>query len=311
MAVEPAQTRGRVVRGGEQAFQRGRAIVRAYHERHLERGGRAERQPRERRRDDGPRGLAHDRHRPAVDDGRLGEVELGAALEHARLDARRSAEGEHRVVVARVGLARVKQQRDVVELRERHRRATGERVVAAQQHALALVADHVGLEPVARGRAAHEPGVERPFAHGVEDVRGGHDAGADLELRDLVRHRLEQPGRRLVARAGAVAEDDAAALARGEALHGAPQIVGRVEQAGSALEQEPPGVGQRDLVRRAPQQLDAELALEQAHLPAQRRLGDVQALGRAREVALGRHGDEVAQPAQLGHGPDASRRIRP
>ena len=55
-------------------------------------------------------------------------------------------------------------------------------------------------------------------------------------------------------------------------------------------------------MRRASQQLDTELALEQAHLPAQRRLGDVQALGRTREVALGRHGDEVAQPTQLGHG---------
>ena len=93
-----------------------------------------------------------------------------AALEHARLDAGRAAEGEHRVVVARVRLARVKEQRGVVELRERHGRARSERVVAAQQHALALVADHLGLEPVARGRAAHEPGVERPFAHRVEDV---------------------------------------------------------------------------------------------------------------------------------------------
>ena len=100
-------------------------------------------------------------------------------------------------------------------------------------------------------------------------------------------------------------------LAGGEAAHAAPQVVGRAEHAGGALEQEAPGVGQRDLVRRAPQQLDAELALEQAHLPAQRRLRDVQALGRAREVALGRHGDEVAQPAQLGHAPDASRRARP
>jgi hypothetical protein len=96
-------------------------------------------------------------------------------------------------------------------------------------------------------------------------------------------------------------------LARREPPDGAPQLVCRVEHAGSALQQEAPGVGQRDLVRRAPQQLDAELAFEQAHLPAEGRLGDVQALGRAREAALGGHGDEVAQPAQVGHGLDASR----
>ena len=75
------------------------------------------------------RGLADDRHRPPVDDGRLGEVELGAALEHPRLDARRAAEGEHGVVVARVGGARVQEQRDAAELPRarppRPRRADG------------------------------------------------------------------------------------------------------------------------------------------------------------------------------------------
>ena len=89
--------------------------------------------------------------------------------------------------MARVGVARVKEQRDVVELRERDRRARGERVVAAQQHALALVADDVGLEPVARRRAAHEPGVDRALAHRVEDLRRRHDARGDLERRELAR----------------------------------------------------------------------------------------------------------------------------
>ena len=92
------------------------------------------------------------------------------------------------------------------------------------------------------------------------------------------RDRLQQPGRRLVARARPVAQDEAALLAGGEAPDAAPQVVGRAQQRRGALEQELPGLGQRHLVRRAAQQLDAELLLEQAHLAAQRRLGDMQAL---------------------------------
>ena len=117
-------------------------------------------------------GLAHHGDRPAVDDRRLGEVELGAALEHPRLDAGRAAEGEHGVVVARVGGARVQEERDVARAaRAAPAAAAASAMVAAQQHALALVAHDVGLEPVARGRAAHEPSVDRALAHGVEDLR--------------------------------------------------------------------------------------------------------------------------------------------
>jgi hypothetical protein len=43
------------------------------------------------------------------------------------------------------------------------------------------------------------------------------------------------------------------------------------------------------------EELDAELDLELAHLLAHRRLGDVQPLGRAPEVKLLRHRDEVPQ----------------
>ena len=54
-------------------------------------------------------------------------------------------------------------------------------------------------------------------------------------------------------------------------------------------------------MRCAMEQLDAELPLEQAHLTAQSRLGDVQHLGGPGEVALACDGEEVLQPAQLGH----------
>jgi hypothetical protein len=75
------------------------------------------------------------------------------------------------------------------------------------------------------------------------------------------------------------------------------QRVRLVEQRRGALEQEPPGLGQLERVRRAVHELDAELLLEQPHLPAQRGLGDMEPLGRAREVPLARDRHEVAQPA--------------
>ena len=56
-------------------------------------------------------------------------------------------------------------------------------------------------------------------------------------------------------------------------------------------------------MRGATHKLDAELAFEQAHLTAQRRLGDMQPLSRAREVALACDRQEVAQPPEVDHPP--------
>ena len=61
------------------------------------------------------------------------------------------------------------------------------------------------------------------------------------------------------------------------------------------------GVGEPHLAGRAVEELDAEVALELADRSAERRLGHVQALRGAAEVQLLRHGDEVAQMAQLDH----------
>ena len=65
-----------------------------------------------------------------------------------------------------------------------------------------------------------------------------------------------------------------------------------------------------DAARRAHEQLDAELGLELPDRLAQRRRGHVQPVGRAREAELLGDRDEVAQVAQLGHGPDHDARRR-
>ena len=59
------------------------------------------------------------------------------------------------------------------------------------------------------------------------------------------------------------------------------------------------GLSRFDRSGRAAQQLDAELALELAHLVRQGRLGDVKLVRGAGEMAVARHGLEVAKLTNL------------
>jgi hypothetical protein len=90
-------------------------------------------------------------------------------------------------------------------------------------------------------------------------------------------------------------------LSCGNAADAAPELLARGEQCWSALEQEPPRVGQVTLVRRAVEQRHSKLLLEQPHLAAHRRLGDVEPFGGAREVALASHRQELLKPPEVGH----------
>ena len=72
-------------------------------------------------------------------------------------------------------------------------------------------------------------------------------------------------------------------------------LVEAVEHLHRLLEQQAPGVGQRQGPAGAVEQRDPDLVLKLLDLPAQRRLGDMQPFRRAREVPLPRHRDEVAE----------------
>ncbi len=62
------------------------------------------------------------------------------------------------------------------------------------------------------------------------------------------------------------------------------------------------GGRQLDAAARAPQQRHPELGLEPPHLLRERGLGDVRGLGRAAEVTVPRHGDEVLELPELHEG---------
>ena len=77
------------------------------------------------------------------------------------------------------------------------------------------------------------------------------------------------------------------------------RLVHALEQDVGAVEQRLAGEGELDPMRRAPQQVAPEQLLEPAHLPAERRLRDVQAVRRPREAELLGDRDEGAQVPQL------------
>ena len=65
------------------------------------------------------------------------------------------------------------------------------------------------------------------------------------------------------------------------------------------LVEQPPGLAEAQRPAATFDQDKAQLIFKLLHLPAQRRLRDVQDLGGAREVSLARNGHEVAEMAKL------------
>jgi hypothetical protein len=88
-------------------------------------------------------------------------------------------------------------------------------------------------------------------------------------------------------------------LAARDALQLLRQRLRGREQRARTGQQRVAGIGERHRTPRALEQPHAQLRLQRADLLAQRRLGDVQALGGAREVQLLGDGDEIAQVTQL------------
>ena len=176
-------------------------------------------------------------------------------------------------------------------------------------------------EPVARGQGGRHLLVQQGM-HG-QPLRIDETGTDEGDVEPLVAHRRQQVARaalfqhegdvgslaaeladgacdqRMERRRGREAHGDAAGLAaRGAAgLHGGAFDRGQdrlgIGQEGTA------GIGQADAARMAQQQRRADLALQRPDLLAERRLLHVQLLGRARDMAFVRDGDEVAEVSQF------------
>ena len=122
------------------------------------------------------------------------------------------------------------------------------------------------------------------------------------------RERAQDPRGDVERGGGEQADGERARLARRCAPRGAQRVVHPGQQRRRRLEQRAARRGQLDAARRALEQARAHALLELADLRAQRRLREMQPLGRAGEVELLRDRDERAQMPELDVHASASRR---
>ena len=132
----------------------------------------------------------------------------------------------------------------------------------------------------------------------AEHLAGRALAQPDLDPRVRLGEPREQPGNVDRARREQGADGDPAADEAAKLVDLAAGALDLGEDAAGASREQLAGGGRHDASRRALEQLGAELGLEPPDLVRERRLGDVQLLGRAREVAVA--GDRLGV-AELAH----------
>ena len=187
------------------------------------------------------------------------------------------------------------------ELGEPQLRPARERVAEREHDDELLGHERAQLEAAVLDALGHrqEREVDLVLAQHRGELLAGLLAHDELDGRMAVVERGEQ--QREVHRAHRVqrADRQAPRLHAGERLQLGVRGVELGECPARAGDEQLAGLRHRDAPRRALDERDAELRLEAADLLRQRRLRDVLAGGRAREVALVRDGDEVAQLAQI------------
>jgi hypothetical protein len=163
-----------------------------------------------------------------------------------------------------------------------------------------LAADDLDLELPLAHRRAQEPEVERAVEQ-AGDLGRGEQLATQVEdhAGQGVAERVCELGQQLVGRRAGEADGEAPELAARRSLRVLGGAVDRGEDPARTREEHLAGGRELDAAGRAVQQRHAELGLEPADLLRERRLGDVQALGGAAEVALLGDGDEVTEVSEL------------
>jgi len=206
--------------------------------------------------------------------------------------------GPHPEVARRPVGRRVVEDRRGEVLLDADRRSGGERMVGRHRDPERLAPQQLPLEPGRVEGARRDADVDvvaAGAAAGVDQV-GEQHVGGDVgaALGEQLQHRLH----RLVVERRAEADHQPLRLAGGGARGGAGGVGGRQQRDGVLVE-DAAGRRQLDSARRALDERRADALLELPHLRAERLLGQMQPLRRAREVQLLRDGDEGAQVTQL------------
>jgi hypothetical protein len=158
---------------------------------------------------------------------------------------------------APLALARVDQDQLVAQVVGADRLLRSERVARMREHALRLA-----RQDLPGRHAAHDRRIQGAVGDPREDRRRRQHLRLDDQLREPLGQHRKQLRRGLVCGARSIGQPDRADLSGGEPPHVPPQGIRIAQQRNAAREQQRARLGRLDVVRRSPQQLDAELILQ-------------------------------------------------
>lgn len=191
--------------------------------------------------------------------------------------------------------------RVLAQITDAHTPAVGQAMARSDHEAHLRAQQGEGVEIAARHEfvAEQEPDVRPPGVQGrqllgkVEFLQDDLDARvAAAKLSDTLRDQVD-------GEAPVVADDELTGGAAAGVLHGLNSDVDLGEDFGDVFVEASAGVGQLDAHPIAVEKTDAELSLEVADLPAERRLGDAQLLRRPAKIQVLGDGVKVTQVAKL------------
>ena len=240
----------------------------------------------------------HQRHAHPGADQADGGLQLVGPLRHLEAQAMGVEQRDHMVGIAGARVAGVEHKRLGGQLRQRGGR--GEQRVTGGEHSHQAVFHQHALDD---GRVVDanppEAHIDAPGLECFDLLQGGHLRQPQLQLQRLVvAQAADQLRQHAVQRRGCETDAQPGLLALANAAGVVADLVQLFEQHIGVFIEKPPGLGQPQRAA-ALQQDHAQFLFQLLDLPAQRRLGDVQAFGGAGEVEGFAQHLEIAQVTQF------------
>ncbi len=227
-----------------------------------------------------------------------GRLQLVRPLRHADLQAMRGEQRQHVIGVARAWVARIQHERLAGQFGKAHR-PRQQRMPSGQGGHQRVEPQHLLLHGGILDMDAAEADVDAPGLERLHLLQRGHLRQAQLQA-GIATQAADQLRQHAIQRGRGEADAEPGLLTRADAPGAITNLAQLFEQGAGMLVKEAPSLGQAQ-GSAAFEQRHAEFVLELLDLPAQRWLGDVQALGGAGEVEGFGERLEVAQVTKL-HG---------
>ncbi|MNR02822.1 hypothetical protein D3C85_1186900 [compost metagenome] len=227
-----------------------------------------------------------------------GGLQFVGPLRHLDLQAVGGEQRQHMVGIARPGIARVEHEGLLGEIGEAHR-AGQQGMAGGQGGHQGVEGEHFLLDGRIVDMDAPETDIDAPGLERVHLLQGGHFRQAQFQAR-IAAQAADQVGQDAIEGGRGEADAQPGFFPRTNPAGIVTDLAELLEEGAGMLVEKAPGLGQAQGAATL-QQGHAQFVLQLLDLPAQRRLGDMQAFGRAGEIEGFRERLEVAQVAKL-HG---------